>query len=477
MLFNSGHFLLFFPVVTTLFFVAPHRARWLLLLAASAYFYMAFVPVYILILLFTILVDYAAGLLIAGAGGRARRLFLLASLAANLGVLAVFKYATFATANLQALGHAVGAFTVPVVQLVLPVGLSFHTFQAMSYTIEVYRGRVPPERHLGLFALYVLFYPQLVAGPIERPYNLLPQLHLRHQFDYGRVTDGLQRMAWGLFKKMVIADRLAVVVDQVYGAPELHAGFALLLATLFFAFQIYCDFSGYSDIALGAASVMGIRLMENFRQPYWSTSIAEFWRRWHISLSSWFRDYVYVPLGGNRVDRPRWLLNLLLVFVLSGLWHGAGWTFVAWGAVHGLGVIAYHLTAAPRAWLGARLPGAGPAALRRGAATVATFAFVCLTWVLFRAASLADAAHIYARMFRDLDLGAPLAGLPRGEVLLSFAGIGLLLGYELVEQRVAIRPALARQPAWMRWSFYYALLLAIVLGGKLTERSFIYFQF
>jgi len=336
-LFNSLHFALFFPVVTTLYFLLPHRHRLWMLLLASCYFYMALVPKYILILFFLIAVDYTAGLLIERAPPEKRRLYLLCSLLANVLVLSIFKYFNFINANVGGVIEALGGrWSLPNLNIILPIGLSFHTFQSISYVIEVYRGRQKAERNLGKYALYVLFYPQLVAGPIERPQNLLHQFDEPHRFDYARVTDGLKLMVWGLFKKVVIADRLAVAVDLVYNNPTSYSGWPLVVATYFFAIQIYCDFSGYTDMARGAAQVMGFRMMENFRAPYLATSIGEFWRRWHISLSSWFRDYVYIPMGGNQVPRWRWYANLMAVFLLSGLWHGASWTFVIWGGLHGL---------------------------------------------------------------------------------------------------------------------------------------------
>nr|HMQ77897.1 MBOAT family O-acyltransferase [Flavobacteriales bacterium]HMR29263.1 MBOAT family O-acyltransferase [Flavobacteriales bacterium] len=294
MIFNSIAFLVFFVVVTTTYHLLPHRWRWPMLLAASCWFYMAFVPVYILILAFTIAVDYGAGLLIERSEGVVRRRWLIASIVANVGVLAIFKYYGFLTENIEAMVRAAGwtGYTIPDLGIILPIGLSFHTFQSLSYTIEVYYGRQRAERHLGIFSLYVMFYPQLVAGPIERPGNLLRQLHLPMAFDPGLLASGLRLMAWGFFKKIMIADRVGAMVDHVYDAPYTHDGPALILASLLFAVQIYCDFSGYSDIALGAARCLGIDLMRNFRTPYASTNISEFWRRWHISLSTWFRDYV-----------------------------------------------------------------------------------------------------------------------------------------------------------------------------------------
>ena len=332
MLFNSMSFFVFFGLVTPTYFLLPHRFRWLLLLAASCVFYMAFVPVYLLILLFTIIVDYFAGLLIHGSTGKTRKLWLVASIVSNVGVLFFFKYFNFFNENLTHLAEFLNwQYSIRSLQILLPIGLSFHTFQAMSYTIEVYYGRQQPEKHFGIYALYVMFYPQLVAGPIERPQNLLPQFREVHSFDPYRVSLGLSRMIWGLFKKVVIADRLVYLVDVVYVHPGYYDGLSLFTATIFFAFQIYCDFSGYCDIALGAAQVMGFHLMENFEQPYFSRSISEFWRRWHISLSTWFKDYLYIPLGGNRLTLVRTWGNLAIVFLVSGLWHGANWTYIVWG--------------------------------------------------------------------------------------------------------------------------------------------------
>jgi len=335
MLFNSFTFLIFFPVVVAVYFAIPHRFRWAWLLAASCYFYMAFIPVYIFILFFLIAIDYVAGILIEGAEGTRRKWYLVMSIVANVGMLAVFKYFNFLNANARAVAEVFHwPYGLPALNIILPIGLSFHTFQAMSYTIEVYRGRHKAERHLGIYAIYVMFFPQLVAGPIERPQNLIHQFREVHDFDYDRVTEGVKRMAFGLFMKVVIADRLADYVNPVYNNPYTYEGLTLVIATIFFALQIYCDFAGYSQMAIGAAEVMGFKLMRNFNRPYLSRSISEFWSRWHISLSSWFRDYLYIPLGGNRVAPLRWYYNLFVTFLLSGLWHGANWTFVIWGALN-----------------------------------------------------------------------------------------------------------------------------------------------
>ena len=331
MLFNSLQFAVFFVVVTTVYFLLADKHRWKLLLISSCYFYMSFVPAYILILGFTIVIDYFAGILIEQSSGNKRNFYLILSIAANVGVLAIFKYYNFLNDNLTAiLGDFGYQNKIPYLSILLPIGLSFHTFQAMSYTIEVYRGHQKAERHFGIYSLYVMFYPQLVAGPIERPQNILPQMHAKHEFKYENVVEGLRLMLWGFFKKIVIADRLAIYVDAVYNNADKHSGITLITATVFFAFQIYCDFSGYTDIARGAARVMGYELMLNFRRPYLAKSIKEFWSRWHISLSTWFRDYLYIPLGGNRVPIPRWYLNLMIVFMISRLWHGAALTYIIW---------------------------------------------------------------------------------------------------------------------------------------------------
>jgi len=480
MLFNSPKFFIFFPLVTAAYFFLPHRWRWALLLAASCYFYMAFIPAYILILFFTIAVDYVAGIAIENARGTRRKWFLLASILANVGVLAFFKYFNFFNANFAGLADFLGwNYPIENLAIILPIGLSFHTFQSLAYTIEVYRGRAPAERHFGIFALYVMFYPQLVAGPIERPQNLLPQFHRVQHFDYQRVADGLKLMAWGLFKKVVIADRLALLVNQVYGKPTEYQGLALILATVFFAYQIYCDFSGYSDIALGSAQVMGFRLMSNFERPYYAQSIAEFWRRWHISLSTWFRDYVYIPLGGNRVGIARWQFNLFVTFLISGLWHGANWTFVIWGALHGFYLLLGIWSAAPRAWLVRVLRLDRVPIVYALLQVSVTFTLVAFAWIFFRATNLADAlyivTHLFAAPFLPPDLFA--LGLDKLEFQIALLTIGILEIVQMWQRNPGWQTQFARQPAWVRWSAYYALMISIVLLGIFRQQEFIYFRF
>jgi alginate O-acetyltransferase complex protein AlgI len=490
MLFNSLEFLVFFPVVTVLYFLLPQRFRWFHLLVASCIFYMAFIPVYILILAFLIVIDYFAGILIENAEGHRRRLFLLMSLVANIGMLAVFKYYNFFSHNMTQLGHSLGAsFALPLLAIALPIGLSFHTFQAMSYTIEVYRGNQKAERHFGIYALYVMFYPQLVAGPIERPQNLLHQFYERHQFEYNRVTNGLKLMLWGMFKKVVIADRVAVYVDSVYNAPRLWAGPPLIVATIFFAFQIYCDFSGYSDIAIGAAQVMGFKLMTNFNRPYHAKSISEFWKRWHISLSTWFKDYLYIPLGGNRASEGRWYFNLFFTFVISGVWHGANWTFVAWGAINGFYLLFSIWTRRVRGRL-ARASGlASRPGLHKTFSMAVTFTLTCYAWVFFRANSISDAVYINRAVASSLihpltvlrsSAGGALGRLgpiSRYEFLTVLGVIGFMELIHFLQRKRGMRAMLAEKPMWLRWSVYYALTFAILLLGEFSKRQFIYFQF
>lgn len=479
MIFNSLEFLLFFIVVVAAYFALPHRVRWVLLLAASYYFYMSWKAEYGVLLFATTLIDYSVALWMERARSvRWKKVLLSVSLFSNLGMLFAFKYFHFASESVQALFHFADIpIDTPSFRLLLPVGISFYVFQSLSYTIDVYRGKQHAERHFGLFALYVSFFPQLVAGPIERSTHLLPQFRREHAFEYARVVDGLKLIAWGLFKKMVIADRLAEFVNAVYGAPGEWSGFSLVLATYFFAFQIYCDFSGYSDIAVGTAKVLGFDLMKNFNRPYVSQNITEFWRRWHISLSTWFRDYVYYPLGGNRRRQSRQYVNLLIVFLISGLWHGASWTFVLWGALHGVYNIVGRATHAWRTALYTRL-GVAPrvqAVLR----IFFTFHLVAIGWVLFRAQTLADVDVIFQRLFTAFipAHGVGVQELSGFHLGLSLVWIAVLIGVEGIQRAGDIRVLLAQYSAPFRWAAYTALVLLIVLFGKFGGADFIYFQF
>ena len=491
MLFNSMQFAVFFPVVTALYFLLAHRYRWLLLLVASCIFYMAFIPAYIWILGLTIVVDYVAALRIAASTGSTRRAYLVVSIVVTTLILFFFKYFDFAADNIDALARALDwNYGVRALHFILPIGLSFHTFQSLSYVIEVYKGRQEPERHFGIYALYVMFYPQLVAGPIERPQNLLHQFHTHHRFEYGRVTNGLKLMAWGLFKKVVIADRLATFVNVAYADPRAYPGLPSVIATVMFAFQIYCDFSGYSDIAIGSAQVMGIRLMDNFDRPYSSASVGEFWRRWHMSLSTWFRDYLYVPLGGSREGQARTARNLMITFLVSGLLHGASWTFVAWGALHGAYVTMGAATAGVRAKLAARAGLHRAPTLARAGAVLATFVLVCVGWIFFRAASIGDAVYVLGHLTAGLPASLravaedPAArerllylGQGAASFVLALVGIVVLELVHAGQRHERMRALVATQPTWLRWSLYYALVLSVMFAGVFTRTQFIYFQF
>jgi D-alanyl-lipoteichoic acid acyltransferase DltB (MBOAT superfamily) len=356
--------------------------------------------------------------------------------------------------------------------LVLPLGLSFHTFQAMSYTIEVYRGNQPAERHLGIYALYVMFYPQLVAGPIERPQNMLPQFHARQTYEPRRVAAGLKIMAWGMFKKVVVADNLAIVVGPVFAHPRAYSGAGLAVATLCFTFRIYCDFSGYSDLAIGSARVMGFKLMTNFDAPYEATSVTEFWRRWHISLSTWFKDYLYIPLGGSRRGAARSVLNKMIVFLVSGLWHGANWTYAIWGGLHGVFVVGEQLAGRSIDPPGAPSRLRGP---RRWLATALTFALVSLAWIFFRADHVGDAWEIVTRIFRF----APASELPAGALDSKVGFLALapvILALEAVARRGGLVARIERLPALSRYALYAALVYGTLLFRGVTAQ-FIYFQF
>ena len=343
MIFTTYQFLVFFICVFVLFFTVPKSWRHPLLLIASYYFYMCSIPWCITVIIAITLIDFWAGIRIENAPTKpGKRAYLVLSIVSNFGLLFTLKYAGFFAQSM--LNDFLG-LNIPVLHFILPLGISFHTFQAVSYTVEVYRGRVPAERNLLTYALYVAFFPQMVAGPIERPYQLLPQFHSEKVLRLDPFRSGFRVALWGVFKKVVVADLLAAAVNLVYAHPERFSGPQLALATFFFAVQIYCDFSGYSDIAIGIARMMGYDLMINFRQPYFAKSIGEFWHRWHISLSTWFRDYLYIPLGGNRVSKPRYFFNIMIVFMLSGLWHGANWTYLIWGALHGAYLLFGHVTA------------------------------------------------------------------------------------------------------------------------------------
>ncbi len=490
MLFNSFEFLLFFPLVTILFFLLPHKFRWAHLLFASCVFYMYFIPIYIVILFGTIIIDYIAGILIENAEGRKRKLFLTMSIVANVGVLVVFKYYNFFIGNFNFLmleSHS--NFSIPLMSILLPIGLSFHTFQAMSYTIEVYRGAQKAERHFGIYSLYVMFYPQLVAGPIERPQNLLHQFHEKHEFSYENATSGLRQMGWGLFKKVVIGDRLAILIDPLFNHPEGNSGLALFIASIFFSIQIYCDFSGYSDIAIGCARVMGFNLMENFNHPYNATSITTFWRKWHISLSTWFKDYLYIPLGGSKVAEYRRYINLFFVFLVSGFWHGANWTYIIWGALHGIFSVFGLMTHKLRSKFNQAIGLSRIRWLDRFVQQLITFLLVTLAWVFFRAHTVHDAFYILGKIShmgseavralhnRKIITRELLYGVDIRALIMGFLSIIVLESIHFLEGDSRIYEMIGRKPKVLRWSLYLICFVLISIFGVFGSRQFIYFQF
>lgn len=480
MLFNSIEFLIFFPIVVSIYFLLPGKFRWILLLAASYYFYMAWKAEYVVLIMASTLVDYISARQMAKLSTKkARKKYLILSLIVNLGMLFTFKYYNFFSMEFREILNAFNVFSdIPQFHLLLPVGISFYTFQTLSYTIDVYNDKIKPEKHLGVFAVYVAFFPQLVAGPIERAGRLLPQFHKVNHLNASRVTDGLRLMLWGFFKKIAVADNLAIYVDQVYGNPADQNGIATVIATIFFAFQIYCDFSGYSDIAIGTAKIMGYELMDNFRAPYFSRSIPEFWRRWHISLSTWFRDYLYIPLGGNRVLKWRWYYNLFITFLISGLWHGANWTFIAWGALHGFYMIFNVSTAGFRKKILDSKQIIYRIFSNQSLNILFTFILVCFAWIFFRANNIEDAGILISKIANfsmnpeEIFVIKPKEFYPILIVLFMMISIHY---FERNKKNINFVMQSWNRP--MRWLVYSAMLWAIFLFGNFTEQEFIYFTF
>lgn len=497
MVFNSLSFLLFFPVVVLLYFVIPHKRRYIWLLAASYYFYMCWNVKYVLLILFSTFVTYLSGRFIDFFQRRSweedriimwKKLCVAVSFILNLSILFFFKYFDFVFTNLSRLFSLIHIeLNHPNFDIILPVGISFYTFQALSYTIDVYRKEIPVEKDFLHYALFVSFFPQLVAGPIEKSKNLLGQFYEVHRFDYQRIKDGLLLMLWGFFMKMVIADRAAILVDQVYNNWYNHNGLAIIAATVLFAIQIYCDFGSYSNIAVGAAQVMGFRLMENFRQPYFATSVADFWRRWHISLSTWFRDYLYIPLGGNRKGKFRKSCNLMIVFLVSGLWHGANWNFVIWGCLNGMyqviGEVAKPLQ--NKILLFFRIN--RNCFSYRLMQQIITFILIDFTWLFFRANGFITGLRMIKHMVSNIStsmlvdgtwFGMGLNGKNLTVLLLS---IILLFLVDHYHAKGSVRRWLDKQNLIFRWIMYYALIFAIIIFGVYglgyDAVAFIYFRF
>lgn len=497
MLFNSVDFLVFFPIVTLIYFLIPHKIRYLWLLVCSYYFYMCWNAQYALLLFASTFITWLSGLAIASAAKKEAddptrlrsRGIVAISLILNLSLLFFFKYANFALDNVNNLLERFGvAFRAPKLDLLLPVGISFYIFQALSYTIDVYRGDIAVEKNLLRYMVFVSFFPQLVAGPIERSSRLLGQFYEKHTFSYDRTVRGLMMMLWGYFQKMVVADRLSVLVDQVFNYSSYYAGFEILVGAVFFAFQIYCDFAGYSTIAIGAAQILGFDLMENFRQPYLGVSVADFWRRWHISLTSWFRDYLYIPLGGNRKGKWTKYRNIMIVFLASGLWHGANWTYVIWGGLNGLFQIIGAQTKKLRSAVKARLGIRENSGSGRLLSVIITFLLVDFTWIFFRAATLGDAVTVFRQLFSVFnpwvlfDGTLYTLGLSMVDFWVGILAILVIAAVDLLHERnIHIREWILRQNLLFRWTVYFVALFTILIfgfyGPNYDAAQFIYFQF
>ena len=470
MLFNSIEFIFFFPIVTVLFYLIPHKFRWTLLLVASCFFYMYFIPQYILILFVTILIDYFAGIWIEKTNNpKHKKRYLIYSILSTCLVLIIFKYVNFFQENMIWLSEYFH-FNYPkrMIDIILPIGLSFHTFQSLSYVIEVYRGNQKAEKHFGIYSLYVLFYPQLVTGPIERPQNLLVQLREKKSLQYSNVIQGLRLILFGLFIKMVLADNIAVYVDEIFKNSFSHHSIEIITGLILYSLQIYCDFYGYSLIAIGSAKSMGYNLMDNFKAPYFSKSINEFWQRWHISLSTWFRDYVYISLGGNRVNIKKWIANILIVFALSGFWHGAKWTFILWGIFHGFtfileNILSKKVIIKPTSLLYRML---------QPFKIINTFIIVTLLWVLFRAV---DLKQVYAIFWAVKHNWHTPFTLHLENWIVLFVVLFVLIDYNT--RNLRFDTWLQTKKSWFRWSIYCILLFAILALSSVNNFPFIYFQF
>lgn len=484
MQFNSFGYMFFLIIIFVLHWVIPAGKRWIALLVFSYYFYMSWEPKYIVLICASTFISYMFALMIEKAEGRrTQKILMITGVVIILGLLFVFKYFNFASTNIVGIFRY---FSIPVqeitLKLLLPVGISFYTFQTLSYLIDVYWGKIRAEKHLGYYALFVSFFPQLVAGPIERPENLLPQLRKERKFDYNQAKEGLILIAVGLFKKIVIANTLAKGVDVIYNHLYYYEGFVLIIATVMFAFQIYCDFGGYSDIAIGSAKLLNINLMQNFNCPYFAVSIKDFWGRWHISLSKWLRDYVYIPLGGNRAGKWKQYRNLFVTFLLSGLWHGAEWTFILWGGLHGVYQSVEH------AMFGAKsreiLYKNG---YRRFFGWLITFSLVCFAWIFFRANALEDAFYIIGNMFNGImnplqylkaAYEVPHAISKWGTVILGLEML-LLFAVDLIQYRTgSIMNYFHSRKKWVKYLTCIIFIMVLLLCSvKNAGGEFIYFQF
>jgi alginate O-acetyltransferase complex protein AlgI len=483
--FNSIQYLLFFLTCVCVFFALPQRFRLDWLLIASLFFYASGDPVILVHLIAVIAISYALALKIsAETDPLKRKRWMIGTILLLVGNLFVFKYTVFVSDNLRSLAQAAGVpYPVPTFRLLLPIGISFYTFSLVSYVVDIYKGTIAAERRFNVFALYVSFFPKIVAGPIERARTLIPQFNTPQAFDYDRAYLGFHLIVWGAFKKIVVADTLAPFVARVYEDPQAADGVAVAFATVLYAFQLYCDFSGYTDIAIGSALVMGFKLSPNFNRPYIATSIQDYWKRWHMSLTSWLTEYVYTPMSRTTLIKMKWynlmLLSLFITFVVSGIWHGAQWTFVAWGALHGSYIVISMLTKKPRAQVITFLGLDRSPRLLRAVRIACTFTLVCIAYVLFRSNTLSDAIQLFAHL--PTGWTQPMAGLKtviagqRLELLICIAGIATVLAAEALNSSEKVRQVATSS----RWMLNYATILAIVFFGALyqTDQQFIYFRF
>ncbi|GAA0077849.1 MBOAT family protein [Clostridium sp. CTA-5] len=495
MTFNSIDFLIFFPIVTIIYFIIPSKLKWIWLLVSSYYFYMCWNPKYAILIAASTISTYLTGLLIEKSNlineksksKLIKKFLILMSLFINLGILFLFKYYKFFTRGINIL---VSIFNItikfPSFDFMLPVGISFYTFQALSYTIDVYRGDIKAEKNLGKYALFVSFFPQLVSGPIVKSKDLLHQFNEVHNFEYLRVKNALIQMLWGFFKKIFIADRLAIVVNTVFDSPSEYGASQIIIASIFFTFQIYCDFSSYSDIAIGAAKVMGFILPENFRQPYLSKSIKDFWRRWHITLSSWFKDYVYIPLGGNKKGTFRKYLNIMIVFLLSGLWHGASLTFIIWGVLHGIYEIVGGITRGIKDKIIRRYGIRKDFVSYQVLQVLTTFFLVSFAWIFFRANSFNDIKIIFRNLFlhnESILQDGTLFNLiiSRDEFIVAVIGIVIVIIIDILKEKINLLEVLSHKKIIYRWGIYISIILIIIIlgvyGSGYSEQQFIYCQF
>ena len=497
MLFNSYQFMIFFPIVIAIYFIIPRRFRYIWLLISSYYFYMSWNPKYAILIAISTVITYASGILIGSCGdssNQARKKAIVAvSFVSNLSILVFFKYFDFLLENINSVLGVIGVSAIDKpFDIILPVGISFYTFQALSYTMDVYRGTVKAERNLLKYALFVSFFPQLVAGPIERSGNLLGQVLNMDRFklwNYDRIMSGFMLMLWGLFQKMVIADRAAIFVDTVYDSYWMYGGVELVLATILFAVQIYCDFASYSTIAVGAARVMGFELMENFNTPYFAVSVKDFWRRWHISLSTWFKDYLYIPLGGNRCSTIKKYRNIFITFLVSGIWHGASWSFVAWGCLHGIYQIIGDIVRPVKERVTERFHVKTETFSWRLGQILVTFAFVDFAWIFFRTNSLRNSLEIISQIFRDwnpwvlFDKSIFTNIMSQDEIEILVISIVILLLADLIRYfyKKTVADFLSEQCLWFRWLVLFGMIMSIIIfgiyGPAFDAKQFIYFQF